>query len=95
MFCRVSHFYGMRDTHVLSMPIRRFWLMSSMVDRIQAQEDIRAARISRFANADQDSAQSTMNDLRQEVGTVIVSWDKPDFEGIERLKLIANKLSAQ
>ncbi len=45
MFSRFCWFYGWTDTHVLAMPARRFWMMERQIERIRAEEDIRAVNL--------------------------------------------------
>lgn len=38
-------FYGLSDTHVLAMPVVRFWFLYQTALRIEAQEDLRLLNI--------------------------------------------------
>lgn len=49
----------MSDTHVLAMPVRRFWAMSDNIDRINASNDIRAVRVN-AATLSSESYKETM-----------------------------------
>jgi hypothetical protein len=88
----VIRFYGLSDTQVLDMPINRFWMLNTNIDRISAQEDYRAARAHMASQSTKDGIQSYFDGLTKEMGTVIVRDDtKPDYEGIERLKGLAQR----
>lgn len=38
VFSRVARFYGMSFTEVRDMPVRSFWLMNRMIERVRAEE---------------------------------------------------------
>lgn len=59
----------MTETAVMAMPIRRFWLFSGNVDRIHAQEDLRALAVAASAQ-DGKSATECQKRLVVELGTV-------------------------
>ena len=69
LFCRVSAHYGIRDTHLLEMPVKRFWLFSECIDRMHSAEDIRAIRVAASVQ-DQASYDDSMSKLRESVGEV-------------------------
>lgn len=68
-------FYGMDDRTVGSMTLSRFWLLSSNIDRIRAEEDIRLAQLFMAANADGEGRQKFFSDLQKQMGKVIVVDD--------------------
>ena len=53
----------------MDMPIRRFWLFSGNVDRIQAQKDLRALAIS-ASSQDSKAATECRNRLVIELGNI-------------------------
>jgi hypothetical protein len=83
-------FYGLSDTHVLDMPINRFWLLNSQVDRISAQEDYRSARANMVSQSTKEGVRDYFDGLSKELGTIIVRDEtQPDYEGIQKLKRLA------
>jgi len=95
LFCRIVRFYGMSDAQVMEMPIARFWLMNASIDRISAQEDLRAARRAVLANANKEYVNDYFRSLVKEIGAVVVREDVPDYEGIQRLKSLASMFKRQ
>lgn len=80
-------FYGLTDAHTLKMPIKRFWLLSSSIDRIKSADDIRSIRVA-AAVLDQDAYKTTLQSLSESVGAVATKTDEIDREGLEQLKAI-------
>ena len=70
------------------MPVKRFWLLSGNVDRIEAQRAIRTLTV---ANAAQGDAGACRDGLIGEVGTIATGSAERDNEGFADLK----KLSLQ
>lgn len=68
------HFYGLDDRQVLTMPVRRFWLLNRSVDRIKAEESIQLLKVMAAAQSGETFAQVN-DDFRQQMGTV-VEFDK-------------------
>jgi len=68
------------------MSLKRFWLFSESIDRMNAEQDIRSSRVAASV-LDGDSYTESMQSLSDTVGTVAVRifLDK-DSESIERLK---------
>ena len=91
LFCRMVRFYGMSDAQVMEMPVSRFWLMRNNIDRVSAQEDMRAARRAVLANANKEYVNDYFKSLAKEIGTVVEREEVPDLEGIQRLKSLASK----
>jgi hypothetical protein len=85
----------MSDAQVMEMPIARFWLMNASIDRISAQEDLRAARRAVLANANKEYVNDYFRSLVKEIGAVVVREDVPDYEGIQRLKSLASMFKRQ
>lgn len=65
------HFYGLPQTAVMEMPIRRFWLFSSNVDRIMAQGDLRALMVTASA-ASPEGGRACQSRLVIELGEIQV-----------------------
>jgi hypothetical protein len=72
------------------MPIKRFWLFSDTIDRLEAKEDMRAIRVAASV-LDNESYTKSMQALESVVGT-IVDMDAPPIEfkrdekGIQEMK---------
>jgi hypothetical protein len=95
------HFYGLSDTEVLAMPIRRFWLLHKCVDRLAAEADMRALHNAACAQGGEafkehsDRLQRRVGEVvrmsaREELDTDEVTWDQIDVrrdqEGFNALK---------
>ena len=92
VFCRVMHFYGLSDRHVLDMPIRRFWLLVKNINRISAERDMRTLTVTTVAAQGNDEARkSYRSQLILEMGTVVKGEDKLDREGWAELKRMAGQ----
>ena len=86
-------FYGLSDTHVLQMPISRFWMLNTNVDRVSAQEDYRTARAHMVSQSTKEGVRDYFDGLAKELGTIIVRDEtQPDYEGVQRLKSLAQRL---
>lgn len=72
------------------MPIKRFWLFSECIDRLQASDDLRAIRVTSVTNS-KDAADSIIPKLIDAVGTVIIKDYARDPRAIERLKAMMKK----
>lgn len=91
----------MSYTEVMSLPIKTFWLMSSSVDRIMAQKDIRALTVAVLSQGGDAAAKDHRERLVLEVGTVVKQDSDPgrqamreavrDEEGFAELKAMANQ----
>lgn len=69
------------------MPIKRFWMLSGNVDRIEAQRAMRSLTI---ANAAQGDPTSCREHLTGEIGTIyigVAERDEEGFKGLKRLSL--------
>ncbi|CAB4122133.1 hypothetical protein UFOVP26_88 [uncultured Caudovirales phage] len=75
----------MTDLEVLRMPIRRFWLMNTSIERISAQTDIRRLTIAASAQS-AENAQQTRDSLISEIGMVVLNKPVRDEEGFNDLK---------
>lgn len=72
----------------MNMPIKRFWLLSNCVDRIEAQRAIRNLTVANAANGD---AQHCRDGLISEVGTVATGTAERDEEGFQSLKNLSKQ----
>lgn len=53
------------------MPIRRFWSMNACIDRIQAEDDLRAIAVAVSVQG-QESYQEAVTRLRKQMGEVAI-----------------------
>jgi hypothetical protein len=70
------NFYSLTDRDVLTMPLKRFWLLSGNVNRIQAEQDMRRM----FTNAAAQTGEGLKDysaKLREEIGNIA----RPEREG--------------
>jgi len=81
-------------TEVMQLPVRAFWLLSNAADRIQADSDLRALRISICAQSN-EAQEGLIRELHELRGVVIKKAVKVEFteqdrqrarEGIETLR---------
>lgn len=87
-------FYGLSDTHVLDMPVSRFWFLYGCVFRIEAQEDIRRLNLQMTVAGMEPSADAINGmhaSLRKDMGRVMEfdAYDGPDPDAKERLMALA------
>jgi hypothetical protein len=75
----------MTDRHVLDMPIKRFWLMNSSIERVSAQQNIRQVMVG-LSSQGGEAAQETVDRLTVEMGTVIIGKAIIDRQGLDDLK---------
>jgi hypothetical protein len=64
------HFYGASHSEAMALKIKTFWLMSECVDRILAQQDMRALTLEVIGNTDSDCITEHRKRLVIEVGTI-------------------------
>ena len=81
--------YGLTDDHLLAMPIKRFWLLSDTIDRLNADKDVRAMQVAVSALSG-DSYRAGAERLEKVIGVVIdrditITFEK-DTKGIQELK---------
>ena len=72
------------------MPIRCFWTLSGNINRIQAQDDIRALSLACYSQ-DKEAATTYRERLEMEMGTVYeytidIAKEKLDRKGLQALK---------
>lgn len=68
------------------MPVKRFWLMSQSLDRIEAQRAIRNLTV---ASAAQGDPNILRDQLIREVGTVSTGQAERDEQGFAGLKALS------
>ncbi|MGZ8497417.1 MAG: hypothetical protein ACXWXL_03340 [Candidatus Binatia bacterium] len=73
------------------MPLRRFWLLSEMIDRLKSADDIRAIRVAASVLSS-DAYSKTINLLQDAVGEIVIKtedakvYEKRDQRSIQELK---------
>lgn len=88
------HFYGLTQTAVMDMPIRRFWLFAGNVDRIMAQKDLRALIIGASVQ-NTEASKTHQNRLTIELGDIqklddrAQLYEERDEAGFKELMLMA------
>lgn len=78
----------MSDVQVMQIPIRRFWLMSGMVGRLRAEQDMRSLSISCAPHSGKEGLKDIQNNLRDEMNSPIIAFDAMDREGMNKLRTI-------
>lgn len=90
---RIIHFYHLNYDEVMALPIHVFWMLSGNVNRIRAEEDLRALRIGNMAQG-QGGASELAEKLVKEMGEVCKTDprnEQRDEEGFADLKALALK----
>lgn len=89
------HFYAMSYEEVLELPIPVFWLMSSNVNKITAERDIRQFKLllNSQMGGTKEGITEQIQKLHDEMGTpikraVVIEDDKLDREGLEALRMM-------
>ncbi len=87
------HFYNQSYGEVMKLPIKAFWLMSSNIERIQAQKDMRTLTVA-VCGQGGEAAQSHRERLNVEVGSIVKLDDNPmnafrDEAGFAELRALA------
>lgn len=82
-------FYGLSDTHVLEMPVHRFWLLLGNADRIQASETHSLLGALSAAQGGKEAVRDLSDRLNARVGLVVVEHNEFDPKGARRLKLMS------
>jgi hypothetical protein len=67
--------FGIAFDDVMAMPIKRFWFMSNMVERLWAEKDLRQIHLMASVGSE-EAFKRTHENLRKEMGTVYV-WEEP------------------
>jgi hypothetical protein len=71
------HFYGLSDTAVLKMPIRRFWLLHKSIDRVAAENDIRGLKNLASAHGG-EGFKEHLESLQRQLGEVVYITPDPE-----------------
>lgn len=69
----------------MDMPIRRFWLFSDSIDRMNSAADMRAINVA-AAVLGKEAYSETMEKLSESLGTIVVTDYEKDSDGIDNLK---------
>lgn len=91
LFGRVMRFYAMGYEALMQLPLRAFWFLSGSIDRLAAEEDLRALTIASSVQSG-EAYKRTHQDLLNRVGTVAKYKDDgvvDHREGIKTLKRLA------
>ena len=67
--------FGIAFDAVMAMPIKRFWFLSNMVERLWAEKDLRQIHLMASVGSE-EAFKGTHENLRKEMGTVYV-WEEP------------------
>lgn len=92
--CRVSHFYGIGYREVMDLPVTAFWLMNQNINRLRAEQDLRAIQVA-AATQSNEAYRETIEILNKECGEWVKfsplapHLNRRDEEGVERLKQMA------
>lgn len=87
ILARVMRFYGWTYWECLDQPIEAFWTLSSNIDRIQAEDDLRVFEAFFVGGrGDSDTIKLYRERLQRQVGVVQVAKPVFDREGFEALK---------
>lgn len=70
------HFYSMSYEEMLALPIKMFWFMNASIDRINAQQDVRALSVA-VGGQSGEMATGHREQLVLEIGTVVTVIDDP------------------
>ena len=88
------HFYGIGYRETLDLPLRTFWLMSTNVNRIAAENDIRRLSVAGGAGSS-DAFKGANEALRAEMGVVVKRREEEVArDGLNTLKSLASKQPA-
>lgn len=77
----------MSDTQVMEMPIKRFWLFSECIDRMNSSDDLRFLANQSSLNS-KEGMDGRLSELNENVGTLVIRDFKRDVEGVSRLKMM-------
>lgn len=65
------HFYSLTPAQVNALMLKTFWLMALNIDRIQAQNDMRALTVAAAAQSTEGATQVRQR-LQVEIGEIVV-----------------------
>ncbi len=90
-FARISRFYHMTYQEVMEMPISGFWMYAKQMDRIRAEEELRAIKVGAAASSP-EFAKHYGQQLTEDLGEFVTA-PKPEIDhaaGVAKLKRLAN-----
>ncbi|WP_431854310.1 hypothetical protein [Azospirillum sp.] len=92
VFSRVLRGYGLGYWELMSLPIRAFWLLHRNLDRVTAEEDLRAMT-GAICALNGDAYREQAAGLRERIGQVVLTIDTTyDRQGLLELKDLANSM---
>jgi hypothetical protein len=74
LFARLIKEFGLSWETVMAMPLKRFWFMSNMVERLWAERDLRQVQLMASVGS-QDGFTTVLENLKKERGTIYV-WEQ-------------------
>jgi hypothetical protein len=74
LFSRVLAFYAMNYQEVRKLPVETFWMLNKNIDRIAAENDMRAAQIGIQVQSG-EGFKDLMDNLRKQLG-VVFTYDE-------------------
>lgn len=87
MLARFIKFYGQSFQEVMDMPIRAFWKLNEMIDRIRAEEMLDWMPVFGTSMGG-EHVQKVVNQLKERVGTPIIveqlEMDEADRQKLKR-----------
>lgn len=84
----------MSDRQIMEMPIKRFWLFSQSIDRMNAAADLRAMRVAGATNS-KEAYVSEVGRLNEELGQIAHREYEIDREGVQKLKQLMIPISPE
>lgn len=90
-------FYGLGRRETLELPINFFWFANSVIDRLNAEADLRQSRLHSLPMASEEYHNTVTERLIAEMGVVVkfdgiapsVLDEERDEAGFEELRLLA------
>lgn len=76
----------MNYQEVLDLPVRTFWFLNAQIDRLSAEETLRGIDLALAGQMDGKGIKHLQERLTQKIGLIVKADEKPDFEGLQRLK---------
>lgn len=81
--------YGLDYWQVMNLPLAAFWGLNKNLDRLRAEEDLRALHGDLVArNPSEDGVKAYREQLRAEMGVVYVEAPVLDRKGLHALKAL-------
>lgn len=81
--------YGLTYLEVLRTPLAAFWMLNRNLDRLRAEEDLRALQVSIVGSGkDGKAVESLDRQLRTEMGQVTIAKPKLDRKGLNELRTL-------